>query len=312
MNRPDRLANKEIVFFLANYYSGATLLAFFLNNHLRLICNGETFPFKASETHFYTCSCGKKLNACDFYLTCADQFRLSDLSNQHHPYFSINPDYKTHQWANKLVSTLAIPYFFRKSILEWSSSLRDQRDTFLNLHLDFIHKACQYKNANIYIDNTKSIQRCELFLDLVQPHIKIIHLIRDGRAYFHSYKKANPTTTESDPFIAHKWQGYLNEISRLKAAHRSKLKLLIIRYEDLCENPIAELQRICAFLAVEFDENMYLKQKYDHHILGNKMRLNFDWTFKKNSEVWRKELSGEEIDLCNRLQKNGLKECAYH
>lgn len=311
MIRPDRPLAHKIGFFFANYYSGATLLAFFLNNHPQLVCNGETFPFLDSETNAYTCSCGKKIKSCDFYLSCADQFQLRDPSNANYRYFSINPTYKTHRLINKFVSTLAIPYFFRKKALEWSPTLREQRKTFLDLHSDFIDKACRYKNASIYIDNTKSIQRCELFLDFIDPNLKIIHLVRDGRAYFHSYKKANPTTTESDHFIANKWQGYLNEIAQLKA-HNPGLQLLSLRYEDLCENPVAELQKICAFFSVEFNEDMYLKQKYDHHILGNKMRLNFDWTFRKNSEIWRDELSASEIDLCGRLQKNGLAEFAYH
>ncbi|MEI2741406.1 MAG: sulfotransferase [Candidatus Competibacter sp.] len=311
MKKLARLENKEIVFFFANYYSGATLLAFFLNNHSQLVCNGETFPFSYSETDLYTCSCGKQLKECDFYLSCADQFNLRNPSNKNYRYFSIHPDYKTHKLINKFISILAIPYSFRKNVLEWISSLREQRETFLDLHLDFINKACQYKNAKIYVDNTKSIQRCELFLDFIDPNLKIIHLVRDGRAYFHSYKRNNPTTTESDHFIANKWQAYLNEISQLKARNPG-IRLLNIRYEDLCENPAAELEKICGFLSVDFDKNIYLKQQYDHHILGNQMRLNFNWSFKKNDEVWRRELSAKEVDLCNSLQQNGLKEFAYH
>lgn len=311
MQKTPDFQKNEIVFFLANYYSGATLLAFFLNNHKSLVCNGETFPFIYSESDSYTCSCGQNIKKCNFYRHCAEQFFLDDNLSNEYKNFSIFPTYSTNKFLNKLVSTLTVPYSLRKALVETIPSLKAQRDLFLKLHVEFIEKACQYYDVNTYIDNTKSIQRCELFLSIIDPKIKIIHLIRDGRAYFHSYRKANPTTPESREFIARKWQKYLNEIARLQSANPGIL-LLTVRYEDLCENPVLELNRICDFLAVEFDENMFKRQQYDHHILGNKMRLGFDWSFKKNSNVaWQQELTSSEIALCKKLQKNGLNEFSY-
>ena len=312
MQKTPNLQKNEIVFFFANYYSGATLLAFFLNNHKRLVCNGETFPFIYSESDSYTCSCGQKIKRCNFYRHCAEQFCLDDNLSEKYKNFSIFPTYSTNQFLNKFVSTLTVPHHLRKTFVGTVPSLKAQHNLFLKLHVEFIEKACQYYGVNIYIDNTKSIQRCELFLDFVGPNkIKIIHLIRDGRAYFHSYRKTNPTTPESREFIARKWQGYLNEIARLRSANPG-IQLLNVRYEDLCENPALELKKMCDFLAVEFDENMFKRQQCDHHILGNKMRFGFDWSFKENSTIpWQQELTSSEIALCNRLQKNGLREFSY-
>lgn len=305
------LDKTEVAFLFSNYYSGATLLAFFLNNHNKLVCNGETFPYEHSETDLYKCSCGETIKNCRFYKYAADQFHLNDSSREEQQYFSILPSLKSNKFLNKFIWTLSLPSFLRKALLEKISSLNKEKELFLKLHSDFIKKACQYYNASIYVDNTKSIQRYELFLNNFDRKIKAIHLVRDGRAFFHSYKKNNPNTLETPKFIAHKWQGYLNEVSRLQL-HNPAIQILNIRYEDLCENPVATIRKICEFLSIENDENILKKQQCEHHILGNKMRFDFDWSFKKDTNTaWQNELTKDEITLCNTLQKNGLKTFSY-
>lgn len=311
MQTSKNLDKIEVVFLFANYYSGATLLAFFLNNHSKLVCNGETFPYHYSETDLYKCSCGEKIKNCNFYNYAADQFHLSDPYRIEQQYFSILPNFKSNIFFNKFIWTLRLPYFLRKTLLERVPSLNKEIQLFLKLHRDFIKKACQYNNAEIYIDNTKSIQRYELFVNNFDKNIKVINLVRDGRAFFHSYKKNNPNTLQTSKFIAKKWQNYLNNISRLQL-HNPAIQVLNVRYEDLCENPAATIYGICDFLSVEYDENIFKVQQYEHHILGNKMRFGFDWSLKKNTNTaWQYELTEGEISLCNTLQNNGLKKFSY-
>jgi hypothetical protein len=51
----------------ANWFSGATLFAILLNNHSKITCIGETFPFIKEQIDLYTCSCGVPLIKCDYY-----------------------------------------------------------------------------------------------------------------------------------------------------------------------------------------------------------------------------------------------------
>lgn len=302
--------SNTIAFLLSNPYSGATLLAFLLNNHNNLVCNGETFPDRYNNLESFTCSCGEKIFRCDFYKHCADHFFPIEDSIQNLKYFIIFPELSSNKFLNRLFTNLKLPYCSQSFFIKKIHSLRSLQNKYLKLHHDFIDKACRYYNKDIYIDNTKSIQRVNWFLDNGLKEPKAIHLVRDGRAFFCSYKRINAQTNLSDKSIARKWQVYIDEIDKLKARNKD-FTILNVKLEDLCDDPVEVLKKICDFLNVDFDNNMHTSQKFEHHIQGNYMRFKFDWVIKKNSNAWKEKMTKKEIELCNRIQKRGLIKLGY-
>jgi hypothetical protein len=98
----------------------------------------------------------------------------------------------------------------------------------------------------------KNPQYCEqvgLILELF-PSAKIIHIIRDGRAVYNSFIKANRSHgavyPEAPERAARYWRNSMLRARRFQT-HPHYLEL---RYESLVTNSEAELRRICDFLGI--------------------------------------------------------------
>ena len=58
MSDAEKTVPETLNFILANWYSGATLLALLVNRHTVIECNGETFPFSPRDLKDRDCTCG--------------------------------------------------------------------------------------------------------------------------------------------------------------------------------------------------------------------------------------------------------------
>jgi hypothetical protein len=94
-----------------------------------------------------------------------------------------------------------------------------------------------------------------LHLDSIYPIFKnanYIHLIRDGRDVVSSLLKMGRFKTVEEAAL--RWK---KSIKYARRFGKQKMKNYIeIRYEDLVSNPKFEVEKICNFLNINFDENM--------------------------------------------------------
>lgn len=97
----------------------------------------------------------------------------------------------------------------------------------------------------------------------VFPEAKIIHLIRDGRDVYLSYKKIheNDEMKNKDKFgpkgsitTALFWIDGLRRIEKLQGKDS---QIYEIQYEDLLSHPEIELERLCTFLDIGYDRSMH-------------------------------------------------------
>lgn len=109
---------------------------------------------------------------------------------------------------------------------------------------------------NFYIDSTELLQQ-------LYPRGKYIMIIRDGRDVAVSYRSVEkmntdsiykPKLPQSIEIIAESWKA--NNEKLLQFFNQSSIAHLIIRYEDLVQQPKDVLQNICNWLGLSFDENM--------------------------------------------------------
>jgi hypothetical protein len=71
--------------------------------------------------------------------------------------------------------------------------------------------------------------------------------------------------------------------------------LLRVRYEDLAADPAWELQRICRFIDLRFDDRMLDFRSRPHHVAnGNDMRFK-DGAAIRIDEAWKHALSRSDL-----------------
>jgi len=103
--------------------------------------------------------------------------------------------------------------------------------------------------------------------------VKVIRLLRDGRAVTASYLRKYPRRTYES--IVKEWVASSQENDNWVAQVAPENRL-VVRYEDLVADTAAGMRRICAFLGVGFEGDMIDYWKVKHHIVnGNRGTLSF-------------------------------------
>lgn len=108
------------------------------------------------------------------------------------------------------------------------------------------------------------------------PDARLLFLLRHPAAIARSRAQARPHDSEEQNVAMVRRYG--DALERARAAHPG----LSIRYEELTADPRAELQRVCSFLDVAFEERMIDYDRFDH----GRYRVGLgDWTEKIRSGV---------------------------
>jgi hypothetical protein len=103
--------------------------------------------------------------------------------------------------------------------------------------------------------------------------IKVIRLIRDGRAVTASFLRKYPNRGYHD--IVRQWVSWSQENDRWASEFPARNRM-VMHYEDLLSSPKKWLREICKFLEISFESDMIKYWKSKHHIVdGNLGTLSF-------------------------------------
>ncbi|MFI4886799.1 MAG: sulfotransferase, partial [Steroidobacterales bacterium] len=184
---------------------------------------------------------------------------------------------------------------------------RHVRDRCLVAQLQLFAKAREYSGASGDLDVTKSMRRTQLFARDGRCQMKVLHLVRDGRAFCTSYlKNTHPVPTWTD--AAEAWVSYVEQVDQFSRAFPS-IPVLLVRYEDLCRSTPEVLRTVCRFLEISYEEPPADMMK-DAHILGNRMRRTFSGAIVENTS-WREKLDNSTQMELTSLMKPQLQQFGY-
>ncbi len=141
-------------------------------------------------------------------------------------------------------------------------------------------------------------------------NLKVIHLVRDGRAVLHSELKRGRNDVKE---IAREWK-LINKHSLYSLRSIPLKNKIFIRYEDLCTNTIKVMRNIYLFLGVEPIDS-FLLGGWEHHLVpGNSLlrNLSSSETIKVMlNETWKDQLSSETLEIFERVAGKLNKEFGY-
>lgn len=137
------------------------------------------------------------------------------------------------------------------------------------------------------------------------PDARIVHLVRDPRDVVASLRRM-PWGSRSPTRNARLWRTCVAAAERRDGAEN----FLRIRYEDLVDQPEAQLRRVCGFLGEDYTPAMLEAPA------GAKSDK---WWFQRaqgplsrdRQERWRQELRGDEVALVEWIAGRWLKELGY-
>jgi len=202
----------------------------------------------------------------------------------------------------------------KKSILKkLTKTEKINHATVYKLLLEEIKKI--YKpNASIYGEKVALEWRFIPEFLRMYPKAKVIHIVRDPRDVVASYKKI--TSEKKLAYMNTVFNAYasMKEIKFLREYY-GKNKLMIIKLEDLVQNPNLFTEKISSFLKINFDKKMlnFINFKSKN---GKKWISNSSFSKKNklfdNTHRWKKYLNHKEINFIEFILKDVMKEYNYY
>jgi Sulfotransferase family len=281
---------------------GSTLLAFLLNAHPYMASVSQAGgPIPSVNLERYPCSCGAVFLRCPFFLEL--ERRVNALGSS----FTLR-DWQTlfrlsrHRWLNIL---LVRP--LRHVGLE---GLRDRLVPFWpgygqaigTISRRIVHVAqatLTISGKEVFVDAQKDPIRVKFLQDIAQLDLKVIHLVRDVRgtvtSYMKTFKGMNAARATRIWYIA-------NANAERARRHVATHQWLRIRYDELCSDPQATIDRISNFVGVE--QSVIPKDFYEgeHHIIGNRMRLRGKGSgIVRQDDSWKDYLTERDLGIIARI-----------
>ncbi len=277
--------------------SGSTLLAFLLATHPEICSVGEFPTYIKGRPR---CSCLEPFDQCPFWNKVEQE-----LNQEGKSYFEHNIDFdrRITSFSKKIIHyPMAEPYeTIRNRTARFFSSHWKQEKLRLEYAINVSKVAARVAEANIFVDASKSFYLMRLFArEKERPDVsfKFIHLVRDPRGVVASIIRTNQNLKISK--VAASWNNFNNRVELLANQHLEKDQVLMVNYNQLCENPGQWMSIISQFLGIE---NSFQLENIDHklyHIHGNAMRKRK--IEKINEDIrWKSELSDDQVKQINQI-----------
>jgi len=210
-------------------------------------------------------------------------------------YLSLNPQLKL--WACDLEAYLA--------------ELAEKDEISLGRLIEDLYSIYARQNGkSIWGDKTPPFfRKVDIFHSLF-PQARFIHIVRDGRDVFDSWRKIDRTKGNVST-IALDWCFKLSRIeksfSRIPEANR-----MILRYEDLLQRTEESVRSVCRLLDIDYQAGMMEFHRSSHKYIGtHHSKLIFRPVNSKNVKKWKKNLTPREIRSFTLIAGRTLRKYGY-
>jgi len=308
----------RLAYVLAASHSGSTLLSMLLGSHPQIATVGELTlsPQAMGDLDRYRCSCGVPIRECSFWEEIGNGMRRRgvafDLAHA-------GTDYR--EARSRYVARLLRPMhrgrgleFLRDSALRLSPAWRKRLPDIHRRNSALVSTIAELTGADAVVDSSKIALRLKYLLRNPDLEVKVVRLIRDGRAVALTYMDPAGFADADDPGkraggmggtrdgerlsmaqAAYEWRRCVEEAEHiLRSMKRSQW--IEIRYEDYCREPERTLRGVHEFLEVDPDGPALDFRSVEQHVVGNGMRLNTSSDIQLD-ERWRDALTPEDLGV---------------
>lgn len=302
---------KTIIFIIGAGHSGSTLLAKTLNAHSKIFALSEISNFYEDIKNQYAlCGCGKPLKECPFWENINNHLinKLGfGIKNFPDNFRITKPHYENTFWGKVKfrIARLIALYLNIKLTKSLSMQIFNIRALYNTIF--------EQTKADILVDSSKSPKRAYLLKNnLKDIDVKIIHLVRNGRAVLFFYQKGyykvktkNPKTGEYE-MKTYYAENICSVKESIKIWRRDNLQALyfhkllnskyyyFLRYENFTSEPEKQLIKLFNFFGGQYESKMLNLNRYKNHMVsGNASRINAE-KIEKPFNSWKNELNKEK------------------
>ena len=306
----------DFVYILAPSHSGSTLLAMLLNAHPEVASIGECSPGALGSLESYRCACRELIMECPFWK------EVTQVMTRRYSDFDLSRLGLRQEWTSSRLLRRVLRAEHRGPLLEglrdvilactptWRRGFADVAGRCDTL----VRSVLSITGAKLFVDSTKLAHVLKFVLRVPSFNVRVIHLVRDGRAVALTYTDpvnfadasdvhlrkggrglGGPTIESKIPMseAADEWRRCMRSAEfALKCLDRSQW--IRVHYETLCSDPEDTVARILDFVGA--DPSLWNKdfRAAPQHIVGNGMRLDSSSEIRLD-ERWKEALGEQEL-----------------
>jgi len=289
-----------------------------LATHPEICTIGEVKLTSLGNVDRYLCSCQKEIKKCPSWSDV-----VQEMAKRGYRFDFSNPGIDFQSEMSSYVRRLLRP-LHRSPVLEWardsalalSPTWRTRFPRIQELNSVLIESICDLAGKKIIVDSSKVGLRLKFLLRNPALDVRVIRLIRDGRAVAMTYTDPARFADASDPRFRGGGMGGERESGRLTMALAARewkrsneeaeavlknidpSRWIEVHYESLCAETGGTLQKLFEFIGVNADYKLASFRSVDHHVIGNGMRLDSTDEIKLDDR-WRESLSESEVKAFN-------------
>ena len=294
------VATIPFVYLTSAPFSGSTLFSFLVNTHPMIATVGEmTGPVRSTDPASYKCSCGRKIRECGFWRRVAEQMAARRFLFEP-GYFDTRIRLGSSSVAHRILSgslrTTRLEDFRSEVLRLWP--IQEQRLQYLvRRNMALAESILEVTGKPIFFDASKDPMAIRLFMSQSDVDLRVVHLVRDVRGASLSRSKNRGEKNWRRNVKAWVRTNYTIErqLERLQTDRWTR-----VRYEDLCRDPAATLNRFFEFCGLAPHSGSHDFHAREHHVVGNRMRLASVGQIQLD-DGWRRSLTLEELRWAERI-----------
>ena len=286
----------KVIYIVGAAHSGSTLVDFALGSSDEAVSCGELqYLPEAWQAGNQYCSCGEQAKACKFWPEVLHKWYAKSHVQSLDELRALSNQFEDKRYFPRLLGVTP----------NKNQKFRRYQQALVALY----QSIAEVSSSPVIIDSSKHPIRCLALSKMNEIDLRVVHLVRDGRAFLWSSKKKALKKAEKRgehkrfSFMyairqALKWIG-IHKLARYvaqKADHS-----ICVRYEDFVDNTSGELKRIeqaCDIklnsVAHYLSEGISLDNR--HVLTGNRIRRQQALSIKAD-QSWRDKLSDKEKQL---------------
>jgi hypothetical protein len=279
----------KLLYIASNGRSGSTVLEMLLNVSPHLFTIGEFHVLPWEVRRNQSCGCGAEITGCELWGPIIREHKSTLLDG------TIDRFRKAHN-ADRMLRPAELPALVSGRLRDGSKRFNevrryaDDNETFLNA-VSARAKHLEKPNLVWLVDASKSPYRLLWLAASQQFELKVIHLVKDPRAFAYSLSKHSSGMSRiySVTRAAARWQLENRLFEMLSKRYLSRGQFMRVQYEQLAgqtEETLSELAGWLGILPWSGATNEFRSK--NHGVAGNPAR--FESRGIELDEKWRREL----------------------
>jgi len=225
-------ADPTLIYIMGTGRSGTTLLNVLLEVHPSVSAPAELLKFHAFKNEDRSCSCGKALSECPFWVPVLERLNRTVPHSRWTAYAAARAIEDHHNLARVLLGWLPA----------------EKRDLYLALNESLVRCIAAAHQVTHVVDSSKYVGRAALFLRYGTLPVRIIHVVRDPRGVAWSFGRAVQTPRGLLGSLLYFWSV---QTACLLVRTVFRKRVLTVKYEDLVADPASQLETITKFTGID-------------------------------------------------------------